>query len=307
MTMNTTWGYSEHDHAWKSTETLIHNLVDIASKGGNYLLNIGPKADGSVPPESIERMRAVGEWMKVNGESIYGTAASPFATLEWGRCTQKPDGRDTRLYLHVFDWPDDGNLLIPGLRSEVRGAQMLANGRSLQTTATDNGVVVSVPPEPLDSINTVIVVQIAGRLEIEKVLPAQAADGTLTLAALLADIHNPNGGNTQVEDIDGQPNIGYWTNDRSWIGWGFKIDKPGRFDVLATLATLANGSELELIAADAKLTVEVPNTGSYQSFRTVTLGTIELAEQGAYELSVRPIRGRWQPINLRSIVLKPTR
>ena len=87
--MNTTWGYSEHDHAWKSDETLIRNLIDIASKGGNYLLNIGPKGDGSVPEESVKSMRAIGAWMKVNGESIYATTASPFAKLDWGRCTQK--------------------------------------------------------------------------------------------------------------------------------------------------------------------------------------------------------------------------
>ena len=89
MTMNTTWGYSEHDHKWKSTETLIRNLIDIASKGGNYLLNIGPKGDGSVPQESVDSMKAIGAWMKVNGDAIYGTTASPFEKLDWGRCTRK--------------------------------------------------------------------------------------------------------------------------------------------------------------------------------------------------------------------------
>src|SRR3954469_8586286 len=83
MTMNTTWGYSEHDHAWKSDETLVRNLVDIASKGGNYLLNIGPKGDGSIPDETVKSFHTIGEWMKVNGESIYGTTASPFAALPW--------------------------------------------------------------------------------------------------------------------------------------------------------------------------------------------------------------------------------
>ena len=89
MTLNTTWGYSEHDHKWKSPETLIRNLIDIASKGGNYLLNIGPKADGSVPQESVDSMKAIGAWMKVNGDAIYGTKASPFEKLDWGRCTRK--------------------------------------------------------------------------------------------------------------------------------------------------------------------------------------------------------------------------
>ncbi len=85
MTLNTTWGYSEHDHAWKSDETLIRNLIDIASKGGNYLLNIGPKGDGSVPRgERQVACGAIGAWMKVNGESIYATSASPFAQPRLG-------------------------------------------------------------------------------------------------------------------------------------------------------------------------------------------------------------------------------
>jgi alpha-L-fucosidase len=110
MTMNTTWGFSEHDHAWKPASELIRNLVDIASKGGNYLLNIGPTANGSVPAPSMEGFKAIADWMKVNGKAIHGTTASPFATqLAWGRCTRKGN----TLYLHVFNWPADGILSVP--------------------------------------------------------------------------------------------------------------------------------------------------------------------------------------------------
>ncbi|MBN1363102.1 MAG: alpha-L-fucosidase [Sedimentisphaerales bacterium] len=305
MTMNDTWGFKSYDDNWKSTQTLIRNLVDIASKGGNYLLNVGPTALGEIPQPSIARLKEIGKWMAVNGESIYATTASPFPKLAWGRCTKKLRDDGATLYLHVFNWPEDGKLLIPGLRSEVRSARLLANGQSLPTSTTEDGVIVSVPAEPVDPIDTVIVARIDGKLVVEKVLPGQAADGTLTLAATMADIHNPNGGDTQVEDIDGQPNIGWWTNDRSWVSWSFKVDKPGKFDVVATIATLATGSKFELVVGDAKLTVDAPNTGSYQSFRTVTLGRVELMETGAHELSIRPLRRQWQPINLRSVVLKP--
>ena len=89
MTMNDTWGFRSDDQNWKSTESLIRNIIDIASKGGNYLLNIGPTAEGQIPAPSVERLAGIGAWMKKNGESIYGTQASPFAETPWGRCTQK--------------------------------------------------------------------------------------------------------------------------------------------------------------------------------------------------------------------------
>ncbi len=169
MTMNTTWGYSRHDHAWKSDETLIRNLIDIASKGGNYLLNIGPKGDGSVPEQSVTAMQAMGAWMKVNGESIYATNANPFGKLAWGRCTQKKlAGGKTRLYLHVFDWPTDGKLVVPILASKAAKAFLLANGKSLDVTASENQVTIAVPTDAPDKIATVITLDIEGPPKVTK-------------------------------------------------------------------------------------------------------------------------------------------
>jgi alpha-L-fucosidase len=163
MTMNTTWGFSEHDHAWKSDTTLIRNLIDIASKGGNYLLNIGPKGDGSVPQESIGALHAIGAWMKQNGDAIYGTSASPFAKLPWGRCTSKRLGSDkTALYLHVFEWPTNGKLEIQGLSSRPTRASLLAGGRVLGTALSQTVLSVVVPQTAPDSIATVIRLEFDG-------------------------------------------------------------------------------------------------------------------------------------------------
>ncbi|MGQ9697572.1 MAG: alpha-L-fucosidase, partial [Armatimonadota bacterium] len=105
MTINDTWGYAKNDTNWKPAEDLIRKLCDIASKGGNFLLNVGPTAEGEFPPEIMERLAAIGRWMKVNGESIYGTTQSPFRRLSFdGRCTVKGNN----LYLHVFRWPEEG-------------------------------------------------------------------------------------------------------------------------------------------------------------------------------------------------------
>jgi alpha-L-fucosidase len=163
MTMNTTWGYSEHDHKWKSSETLIRNLIDIASKGGNYLLNIGPMADGSVPHESVEAMRAIGGWMKVNGDAIYATAASPFTKLEWGRCTQKslPGGR-TRLYLHVFDWPKDGKLVLPVAPGGRAQARLKTGGKALPVTPEGTRLTIAAGTQAPDPIASVIELDLEG-------------------------------------------------------------------------------------------------------------------------------------------------
>ncbi|MCY3918121.1 MAG: alpha-L-fucosidase [Chloroflexi bacterium] len=110
-TINDTWGFKTHDHNWKSPAQLIQNLVDIVSKGGNYLLNIGPDAEGAIPEPSIERLRAMGAWLDLNGESIYGTQPGPIQGEAAYRTTQKGDA----VYLHVFDWPADGGIALPDL------------------------------------------------------------------------------------------------------------------------------------------------------------------------------------------------
>ena len=150
MTLNTTWGYSDHDHAWKSDTNLIRNLVDIASKGGNYLLNIGPKGDGSLTPETVKSFQAIGAWMRVNSESIYGTSASPFAKLDWGRATRKGNV----VYLHVFDWPQDGKLIVP-LKNKVKEARLLAGNTRLKTSSDAAGLTIKLPkvaPDPIASV-----------------------------------------------------------------------------------------------------------------------------------------------------------
>ena len=157
MTMNTTWGYSDHDDAWKSPETLIRNLIDIVSKGGNYLLNIGPKGDGSIPAESIESMRAIGRWMAVNSEAIYRTSASPYEKPAWGRYTAKPG----RLYAHVFDWPEDEVLRVPVKGLQVTRVYFLADPSqsALETQTGPDGLTIRLRRRAPDPVASVIVIR----------------------------------------------------------------------------------------------------------------------------------------------------
>ena len=166
MTLNDHWGYNKNDTKWKSKEDLIRKLADIASKGGNFLLNVGPTAEGLIPDPSVDRLEAIGNWMKLNGESIYGTSASPFKKLDWGRCTQKPlAGGKTRLYLHVFHWPRGGRLLVPGLENNVVGAYLLADSvrGALTTERHGRDLTVALPAKALDPIDTVVALEIDGK------------------------------------------------------------------------------------------------------------------------------------------------
>lgn len=165
MTMNETWGYKSYAQNWKSSETLIRNLIDIASKGGNYLLNIGPKADGEIPEQSIQTLKAIGKWMQLNSQAIYATRKSPFAPLPWGRCTRKEENGNTTLYLSVFEWPADGKLNVPGLTQDIVRTELLATGRKLKTTRDNQGTTIAVPDSPIDPIATVIKVTVKGQLE----------------------------------------------------------------------------------------------------------------------------------------------
>ena len=147
---------------------LIRNLIDCASKGGNYLLNVGPTGEGLIPAPSVERLKQIGDWMKVNGEAIYGTTASPFEKkLPWGRCTKKISGRTTTLYLHVFDWPSDAKLLVPGLQNAVKSATLLASKKKLTTNATAEGVVISLPQAAPDGISSTVILKISGTPKVQ--------------------------------------------------------------------------------------------------------------------------------------------
>jgi len=157
-TMNDTWGYKSYDQNWKSVEDITFKLVDIVSKGGNYLLNVGPTAEGLIPEESVVRLRAVGQWLKQNGEAVYGTAPTPFGPelrdKAW-RCTTRPG----KLFIHLFQWPA-GKFTLEGVQSPVARAYLLvAPEKRLEVAQSAGTLTVTLPVEPPDKVDSVLVLQ----------------------------------------------------------------------------------------------------------------------------------------------------
>jgi alpha-L-fucosidase len=301
MTMNDTWGYKSYDQNWKSPEMLIRNLVDIASKGGNYLLNVGPTSEGLIPAPSVERLQAIGKWMGANHEAIYGTTASPFQRLSWGRCTKKLNADGATLYLHVFDWPADGKLLVPGLKNVAEKAWLLEDRKTLAVANTDQGLVITLPANAPDPISSTVVLNVKGALAIEPSVICQDFDGSLLLRASEARTH---GDQVKYESGDQRDNLGFWLDPKDWVDWEFKATKTGKFELSAEIAAPAAAS-FEITLGEQKVKGAAPVTGDYGSFRLTSLGVIEIAATGKATLAVRPVAEGWHPINLKSIRLKP--
>ncbi len=167
ITMNRHWGWNKADTQWKSETELIRMLIDIASKGGNLLLNVGPKPDGAFPDKAVTRLAAIGDWMDINAEAIYDTDASPFSDLPWGRCTMRDNHNrhlaTTTLYLHVFEWLDDGSLTVPSLGSEPIGARILGSDESVSIERRAGDLVLTLPNNPVHDASTTIALEIDGR------------------------------------------------------------------------------------------------------------------------------------------------
>lgn len=212
MTMNGTWGYSRADDRWKSAEVLLRHLCNIASKGGNFLLNVGPTSEGVIPEPSIEVLNEIGEWMKVNGEAIHGSRGTPFhdphlqfnpkkqgkksyePVWDW-RCTSKPN----KLYITIFDWPATGAFELSGLLSKVNRAYLLADSRDLKFIQSANRVRLMLPRDAPDKMASVVCLEIADAqarvvpktdngetpaeakpVKVKKVTPSRMAQDALT-------------------------------------------------------------------------------------------------------------------------------
>jgi alpha-L-fucosidase len=310
MTMNDTWGFKSYDDHWKSTETLVRNLVDIASKGGNYLLNVGPTAEGEIPQPSIERLQQIGAWMKDNSAAIYGTTASPFKKYSFdGRATVKGN----MLYLTVFSWPED-RIRVAGLTSKVSVVHALHGGETLphETATDDNGLPVLTirKPQQTDALGTVLAVECQGTPTVDPTTFAVRADdaGELKLTAPAAMIM----GRRVKLDKDGGY-LGSWTDRRDFVLWDVLVPKAGQYAVELSYSRpgSSNDAAIELSldqSNDGKAEAELAGTGGWEQYKQASAGTMTLPA-GTHTIALKPttMPSTESAMNLREVRLTPTR
>jgi len=314
MTINDTWGYKYYDRDWKSAKTIIANLTDIAAKGGNYLLNIGPDGEGRVPGETVKVLEIVGQWMKKNGESIYGTSRSPLGKLPFkeSRCTARPG----KLFIHLLDWPEGDRVIIPGLLNKIEEITFLANPsvKIPFSTTPSNDIEIDLNPGTLpklavDPLSTVLVIKYAGTLHVQR------ADD-------IADPAFP----TVFDPIDARPSsdsmkYGFnktWNTERGFetlrwtdttsISWNFRTIRKGQYEVEISYGADENssGNQMVLSIGNNIFPFTTGNTGGWHTPGAFILGKVELPANLHEVISLHPrvIQGN-RVMNIRSVKLLP--
>jgi len=284
QTLNTTWGYSKFDQQWKTPANVIQRLVEIISKGGNYLLNIGPMADGTIPPPSVAVLEKVGAWMQKNGESIYGTSACPLVDFPWGRCTVKGQ----KIYLHVFSWPADATLRISGLHNEVASAYPLVDpSRKLSVSRENGAITVGLPTRSLDENDTVVVMEISGQPVVDPPLITQESDSRFELDYLTAVTA---GKAMKRFNRDGGFHISKWTGPADSITWHLLVSLPGSYKVSIRYAARDDWARSKYVVAvgTQSLTAAVEPTGDWFQYKEFNLGQVEVPKAGVYTVNIHP-------------------
>ena len=281
QTLNDTWGFSKFDQKWKSAGDIIRRLAAIVSKGGNYLLNVGPTGEGVIPGPSVKILRSVGEWMDKNSESIYGTSPSPFpGELPWGFCTRKGD----LLYLHIVDWPADGILKLEGLNNRIRNARMLTDkARKLKVNRDERGRwLISLPGSRRDAIDSVVVAKIAGPPDIAPLVIRQKGGEPVVLDYLTASTRGRAVKRFNRKGEEGQFHISKMEGPGDVIEWHVNMADPGMYDVSITYAAIPGWEDgrYRVSAGKEQITATVRSRPGWYEYQTERIGRMPVSGKG---------------------------
>ena len=306
VTINTdSWGYNKYETDFKTDRDLIRMLIEVVSKGGNLLLNVGPRPDGTIQPEFVERLESIGRWMNTNSEAIYETTASPFTSLPfYGRATVK----GSTLYLHVFNWPAGGKLRVPGLNNIVHKAHLLADPSVNLATARDGeDIVIQLPAQAPDDIASVIALQLDGTPQAKPFSEKPDEDGVITLSSASAEIESSLGQHLKTENIFNHVYLTRWTRPEDAPVWKLNVPKAGRYRVSLRYAAARASKDLPFFikSGDSLVTSKTEVTGDAQVFQEFPVGILTL-KAGPQLLQVKSTAPPGAPaMNLEAVILKP--
>jgi len=314
-TLNDTWGYKHFDNNWKSASEVVSLLTNLASKNVNYVLNIGPDANGEFPDPAIAVLEEVGRWMDTNSESVYSTEATPFrCDTPWGPVTRKQG----RLYFHIHREPD-GPFRLNGLRNRVRSAYLLDTpGVFLDVRQSQGEYDLEVDlPATRRLLPRVLAVDIEGEPDVEPGI-LQQGDGSVLLNADMACIHKSEESTMSLKP-DGA--LSGWVDTADWLEWEFKIAKGGVFRVEVTTASGEHsrpwrGGHIVKIAVgeralDAQLELDRPVddvSARYYPQGVSVCGEVQIPAGGTHRLSLKAVRMpkvEHPGLNVRSVKLVP--
>jgi alpha-L-fucosidase len=303
VSLNDTWGFKKNDTNWKTPATIVRQLADIVSKRGFYMLNVGPTADGVIPQPAVERFKAVGDWLRVNGEAIFGSKPSPYPyEFEWGSVTSKPG----RLYLQISQWPANGEFTLYGLSNKVEKAYALASrGTEIPFFQREiNGrheLRLKGPVRAPDPSLSVIALELSGAPEVEKGL-VQQPDGKVTLACPFAKVEGP------PLTFESRGAAKDWMRTSDTLSWDFKTYRLGAYSVVAITSEKADAGDWakSLWSGDHQVKISVAGqsvegpikregeivdsrTPNFRDVRTV-IGKINLAAAGDQHLTVQALK-----------------
>lgn len=296
------WGFHALEEQFKSTTTLLHSLINNVSLNGNFMLNIGPRANGVVPYEISQRLLEMGEWLRINGESIYGSQAFdlPKEQHDWGRITcRKNDDGQTRVYLHVYNWPLNQKLPLTGIQDSPQKIYLLADPDQapLEFSHGEAFTMIDLPPSPSDPRVSVVVLEYNLYPEIREGLVPKSIYGAYSLDPGNMVAH-AGSNNVSPAERRGTIPAHIEVKTKSYYTWQIYIDKPGSYyaDVSysclaeeggGSLTIKAKGQKLTAQVRSTKLTVGEPNSGwQIESFEAHRLGKLEFETPGMYEITL---------------------
>ena len=283
-TTNESYGYSKSDNSHKPAAFFIRLLANAASRGGNLLMNIGPMGNGKFDARDTKILSGIGKWMNVNSEAIYGTTVSPLPLQNWGVSTRKDD----KIYLHVFNWPKDGKLIIGGMKSEIGRAYLLSDPRKDLKINKLNQLdkIISVKLAKTDSVNTVIVLVPKGVVKTDTIRLLGRNGEKNRLLAFDANLHGKG-----LSFGDGKTDRYYvqgWKQKDQWLSWNVRLNEPAEFDItLKCTGSKKSGGTYILEVAGQQLKATIPSFQKDGAIKELKPGKIKLPA-GNFEITLKP-------------------